>query len=148
MYSGWVEFWFVSSPLRGLKLFISVLSVPHRTWPCEVYPMNVHLVFSKDSRDPLCRFLEVSVFITPSSPELCPATSSHLYPEFWSLSYQFSKTTVFYLGSSSQLCHLEISSRNKAGAIVEFTFFISLFSQVVPSYLLSNVWKCGSYSFV
>lgn len=108
---------FVSSPLWGLTLFISVLLVPHSTRPCKFYTMNVHLVFSKDSRDLSCRFLEVSFFITPSPPEFFPATSSHLNPEFWSLSYQFSKTTVFCLGSPSQLCYLEIASRKKFRAI-------------------------------
>lgn len=34
------------------------------------YPLNAYLVFSKSSGEPLCRLLEVSFFITPSSLEL------------------------------------------------------------------------------
>lgn len=112
------------------------------------HPMSVNLAFSKDSREPLYRFLEASFFITPSCPELCPTTSSHLNPELWSLSHQFSKTTVLCLGPSSLPWGLEIASRKKPKAIVEFTSFVSFLSQIVLSYLLSNVWRCCSYIFV
>ena len=63
------------------------------------------------------------------------ATSSHLSPEFWYLSYQFSMTTVLCLGSPSPLCGLEIASRKKSRTIIEFTSFISFLSQVVLSYV-------------
>lgn len=63
----------------------SSLDLRYLTLPglLRVYLVNVHLVFRKDSRGPLC----ITFLITPSSPRLCLATSNHLNPELWSLSH-------------------------------------------------------------
>lgn len=100
--SGWLVFDLSPVLCEVQEQLISVLSVSHGGWLREVLPCACASC-SADLR-PLTQISEDYFLSNSLLSRILPANSSPLNPEFWSLSYQLSKTTVLCLESPSQLC--------------------------------------------
>lgn len=98
---------------------------------------------ARASRGPLCRYLDGTLCITPTSLVLCSSNSSYLIlSEFWYLSFQLSKFALNFQGSPYLCRSLRKCIQAEIRVIISVTLFVSLLSGVtVLCCLLFNVCK-------
>lgn len=122
----------------------------------ELHPMHAHiLIFSRDFREPLSRFLELSFCIVLSSLELCPATYSCLgLPEPQPLCLQLSET-AWSAGDTSSHPPVLLGLQSAARVILGLMLFVYVMiparnhSPVPPAVqCLPTVAACILFSFL